>query len=187
MRFAARLTIFTLIALMLVVTVAYAAVGWGTASFGPGTTGWNGTNYVLNNSTVTGLGGNVVCLDWSYTDQSSVAHSGSVLCSNTTGNAYQCLLPGTSVPNANASGIAWTFRAKATNCAGTINSTGPTSAASPGVFAPSGTGSNAVSLSNFAAVRAAISWQMAAIAMLGLLGLGAGLWWARNRRQALAG
>lgn len=49
------------------------------------------------------------------------------------------------------------------------------------------TGPNAVDLSRLAAARGAAGWQMAAIALLGLLGLGAGLWWARGRRQALAG
>lgn len=189
-RFEKRLLLTLGVSFLFVITLAtivYAGVNWGTPTFGSGTTGWNGTNYVQNIDAVTGLGGDVVCLDWSYTDQSSAGHSGSVPCSRTTGNDYQCLLPGSSVPNANTSGIAWTLRSKTPNCSGAVTSTGPSSAASPGKFAPNGTGPNAITLNRFAAARDATGWQLAAVAMLGLLGLGAGLWWARNRRQALVG
>ncbi len=42
------------------------------------------------------------------------------------------------------------------------------------------TGPNAVALSRFDVARSDAGWQMAVIALLGLVGLGGGLWWARK-------
>lgn len=174
--------------ILFVVLFGLSAIAFAGATFGT-TTGptWNGTNWVLttNVTTLTPPQQNI-CLKYVVANGPD-AGTKYATCSpgNATGS-NTCTIPGTEVQSTTQS-IAWTLIAtSATNC-NAPETSNPISGPS-GTFATNGTGPNAVTLSRFAANRAAASnWSLMAVVVIGLLGLGAGLWWARKRGQAYVG
>jgi hypothetical protein len=171
--------------LAVTILIGLAGIVWATSYSNLTAPSWNNgpqTWTFGGNVTYTG-GEKTTCVSGTFTLQGGGSGSfGPITCGPSNTDPFTCTIPGSSVANA-AGSIAYTLSSWTGNdsCTGS-SSTGPS-----GSFASGGTGPNAVGLSRLAAARDASGWQMAAIAVLGLLGLGAGLWWARGRRQALAG
>lgn len=168
------------LALVLVVGLSGIAFAAVTFSNQVGPTWLNpGYEWTVTTSSVTNPDKGV-CIEYSINGGTAVEAPCSCVggdCANNNGD-WTC-----TVPTNAASNIVWTI--------GTYSgggACGSLSTAAPGWDnVTTSVGPNAVDLNGFAAARGAAGWQMAAIALMGLLGLGVGLWWARNRRQARAG
>ncbi len=121
-----------------------------------------------------------VCIEYSIDGGAAVETACSCVgadCTNNNGN-WTCTAPTNATTN-----IVWTI---GTYTGG--GACGNLSTAAPGwqsVTTP--VRPSAVDLNGLAAARGAAGWQMAAIALLGLLGLGAGLWWAHSPGRMMGG
>lgn len=172
-----RSTSLALLLLLLLAALASASATWSGVS-GPT---WNGTNWVITGSATLGSPHDTVCVGVDTPTDAEVA----VSCSGTT--SFTCTITGASVAN-EPSAISWRlYASNMSNCSLTTGNRTDGTPVTNGTFAPNGTGPNAVSLSTFIASRDASTWPLMAVAVIGLLGLGAGLWWARNRGQAYVG
>ncbi len=174
-----RSLMLTMLLLVVVAALASAGATWSGVS-GPS---WNGTNWVITGSaTLTSPHTAAVCVGVDTPNDVEVA----VVCSGT--STFTCTITGASVASEPAGGIAWRlYASNQSDCSLTSGNRTDGTPAQNGTFASGGTGPTAVALSSFDAARRDAGWQMAAIALLGLLGLGGGWWWARSRRQPLAG
>lgn len=164
--------------LAVAILIVLVSIAWATSVSNINGPNWNtGPQTWTLTGDVSYTGGDkTMCISGSF--NSGANTYGPISCG--TAASFTCTIPGGSVANATGA-VTWVLNAWTGN-----NSCGGSQSANlaNGTFAPNGTNANAITLSRFAAARDITGWQVAAVAVLGLLGLGAGLWWARSRRQA---
>lgn len=166
--------------LAVAILIVLVSIAWATSVSNISGPNWNTgpkTWTLTGNVAYTG-GEKTMCISGSFNGGANTY--GPIACGASSSNPFTCTIPGASVANATGA-VTWVLNAWTGNnaCSGSQSAN-----LANGTFASNGTNANAITLSSFAAARDITDWQTAAVALLGLLGLGAGLWWARSRRQA---